>query len=190
MNTFENQTWDANVIVPKRIYLGSVDATTSFYQLKSHGIDYVLDIVGLAPRFQNIKYLSFPSVLDLPSQDISLYFVISIAFIYYALRSDSNILINCYAGISRSSSILAAYLIYVYNLSVVEAVSYLQQQRSIVRPNDGFLQQLYSFQAYIADPINRRELDLTVGRQVALYQELRIKGETINCPIDVNNIKI
>lgn len=52
------------------------------------------------------------------------------------------VLVICQAGVSRSSTILAAYLMKKYNLKPEQAIHAIQRKRSIVQPNDNFKQQL------------------------------------------------
>lgn len=46
------------------------------------------------------------------------------------------------AGVSRSATIVAAYMIRKYTITTAEAVSRLQDRRKQVCPNPGFMQQL------------------------------------------------
>jgi len=54
-------------------------------------------------------------------------------------------LICCAMGVSRSPSILAAYLISKFNMSSEDAIAYIKYYREIVSPNKGFLQQLKEY---------------------------------------------
>lgn len=53
-----------------------------------------------------------------------------------------NVVVHCLAGVSRSASVVAAYLMKKFDLSAEEAVSFLKSVRQVVSPNVGFLQQL------------------------------------------------
>ena len=60
-------------------------------------------------RRNNIDYL-FLYLNDLSSENISKYFDISYNFIDKHIKTDNNVLVNCYAGISRSSTIILNYI--------------------------------------------------------------------------------
>jgi hypothetical protein len=55
-------------------------------------------------------------------------------------------LIHCNLGISRSSSILIAYLIYKYKLCLYSAFKYVKDKRLQIAPNYSFLRQLKEFE--------------------------------------------
>jgi protein-tyrosine phosphatase len=55
-------------------------------------------------------------------------------------------LVHCYAGISRSATIVISYLIKYHNMSLVQALEYCRSIRPIVNPNKGFMLQLIEFE--------------------------------------------
>lgn len=50
-----------------------------------------------------------------------------------------NVLVHCFAGISRSSSGIIAYLMNKYGQTFTEALAYCKAKRPIVDPNPGFV---------------------------------------------------
>ncbi|KAF3909559.1 hypothetical protein AA313_de0205237 [Arthrobotrys entomopaga] len=70
------------------------------------------------------------------------YFQTSNAFIDKAVQSGGNVFIHCAMGISRSSTIACAYLIYKRQIPPDVAIDIIRQTRPIVCPNIGFTQQL------------------------------------------------
>lgn len=56
------------------------------------------------------------------------------------------VLVHCYAGVSRSASVVIAYLIWKYNMTFNDAFNYLINVRPIINPNIGFVKQLINFQ--------------------------------------------
>jgi len=55
-------------------------------------------------------------------------------------------LVHCAAGISRSSTIVIAYLMQAMQFSLTEAFKYVREKRPIISPNDGFSRQLQVYQ--------------------------------------------
>lgn len=74
---------------------------------------------------------------DEPGEDISKYFNESYAFIDEHLK-DSNVLIHCQAGVSRSASVVIAYLIKKLKINYLKALSFVRDKRPSVKPNSGF----------------------------------------------------
>ncbi len=66
------------------------------------------------------------------------------------------ILIHCIAGVSRSVTITAAYLMWKYKLTADQAVSVIKKRRPVAGPNPSFLEQLeiYEKTGYDASPAN------------------------------------
>ncbi len=58
-------------------------------------------------------------------------------------------MIHCNAGISRSSTIVLAYLLGIHRMKYEDAYTLLKTARSNIRPNDGFVQQLKEYAAEI-----------------------------------------
>lgn len=52
-----------------------------------------------------------------------------------------NIFIHCHQGVSRSASLVLAYLMIYKNMSLKQAIQQVASKRYIF-PNDGFLEQL------------------------------------------------
>lgn len=53
------------------------------------------------------------------------------------------------AGVSRSASVIVAYLIKEQNMKFIDAIALLKKARSIVSPNIGFVQQLKKFESTV-----------------------------------------
>ncbi|CAN6344321.1 unnamed protein product [Urochloa humidicola] len=57
-------------------------------------------------------------------------------------RKVGNVLVHCFAGVSRSASIIVAYLMRSEQKSLEEALESLKEISELACPNDGFLDQV------------------------------------------------
>uniref|UniRef100_A0A3Q3QBE5 Dual specificity protein phosphatase n=2 Tax=Monopterus albus TaxID=43700 RepID=A0A3Q3QBE5_MONAL len=73
--------------------------------------------------------------------DISVHFCAAADFIHRALSSGGKVLVHCHVGVSRSATLVLAYLMLKQNLTLVEAICAVKDKRGII-PNRGFLRQL------------------------------------------------
>uniref|UniRef100_A0A8C3THJ7 Dual specificity protein phosphatase n=1 Tax=Catharus ustulatus TaxID=91951 RepID=A0A8C3THJ7_CATUS len=88
-----------------------------------------------------IDYYGVPAH-DLPSFDISQFFFSAAQFIHNALNTPgAKILVHCAVGVSRSASLVLAYLMINHHLPLVEAIKTVKEHRWI-SPNRGFLKHL------------------------------------------------
>jgi len=76
---------------------------------------------------------------DVESYNISQHFSESFDFIEEARRAGHAVLVHCGAGVSRSATLCAAYLMRKNNWGVQQAMQHTVQRRSVVEPNEGFM---------------------------------------------------
>ncbi|NXK97242.1 DUS26 phosphatase, partial [Formicarius rufipectus] len=86
-----------------------------------------------------IRYLGIEAH-DSPSFDMSPYFYPAADFIHQAL-TEGGILVHCAVGVSRSATLVLAYLMIRHHMPLVEAIKTVKDHRGII-PNRGFLRQL------------------------------------------------
>jgi dual specificity phosphatase 12 len=82
---------------------------------------------------------------DSANEDVLVHFLPSISFIQNELDKGRGVLVHCMAGISRSATIIAAYLMYSLKLDPESAVDMIKTVRPIIEPNEGFMEQLKVF---------------------------------------------
>ena len=74
-------------------------------------------------------------------------FTETVNFLTMALENPSNrVLVHCNLGISRSTTLILAYMMKTFHATVHEAFKFLRHRRPIVCPNIGFLRQLIEFE--------------------------------------------
>ena len=85
-------------------------------------------------------------ILDSDKADIKQHFAKSNEFIDEAIKNNGNVLIHCHAGISRSSTILIAYIMKSQKMSLDKVLELLKSKRDKVNPNAGFIEQLKEYE--------------------------------------------
>lgn len=95
-------------------------------------------ISGLNPCFPaDLKY-KVVSAMDVPWENLSKYFESCIRFIKTAIKHGGGCLVHCYGGVSRSATIVIAYLMSEHKMGMFEALNFVKVKRSAVFPNPGF----------------------------------------------------
>lgn len=85
---------------------------------------------------------------DRPSWNIAVYFEQAAKFIHDALKSNGKVLVHCVVGISRSATLVIAYLIIYRGMNAAEALTHVFKQRRVF-PNVGFLHHLAELDARV-----------------------------------------
>jgi atypical dual specificity phosphatase len=62
----------------------------------------------------------------------------AVAFIADAMTNNGTVFVHCVMGMSRSPTLVAAYLMAHHAMNAEEAIKFLVERRPIVCPNDGF----------------------------------------------------
>lgn len=131
-----------SLIIPD-LYLCSQFEASSFCNNRTANIIINAAIEVHHPIVSNMTVLNL-NWDDIPSQNINinntLFRMIDIIDSY--LTNNQKVVVNCFAGVSRSSSIVIAYIMYKYKLTLEEAFQYVKSKRPIIQPNPGFMQQL------------------------------------------------
>lgn len=99
-----------------------------------------------ALRVQGVKHIVVP-LLDESSEDIGTHFATTVAHIQEHMEGDGRVLVHCVQGISRSASIVTAYLMMVQGASLTHALGLMRAARPIAQPNPGFMRQLKALEA-------------------------------------------
>ncbi|KAK9249424.1 protein-tyrosine phosphatase-like protein [Lipomyces tetrasporus] len=126
------------------IYIGTSFALHGQKALADAGVTHILSALRgnidskLVSSFKHMHI----QVDDDDDEDMLQYFDQSNAFIDEALSSGGTILVHCIAGISRSATLVIAYIMQDRRISFEEAWSLVQEGRPIVNPNDSFKEQL------------------------------------------------
>ncbi|XP_075427858.1 dual specificity protein phosphatase 15 isoform X3 [Ascaphus truei] len=111
-----------NKILPG-LYLGSVIDSRDWEQLKRNRITHAVSVhQSPEPKLQELTYLCV-SLPDSPEADILQHFKQCISFIHCSRLSGGNCLVHCSAGVSRSATIVTAYIMTVTRLNWAQALA-------------------------------------------------------------------
>ncbi|KAM9197928.1 dual specificity protein phosphatase 13B isoform 4-T4 [Dugong dugon] len=141
--THINEVWP-------NLFLGDAYAARDKNKLIQLGVTHIVN--AAAGKFQvdtGVKfYRGMPleyygiEADDNPFFDLSVYFLPVARYIRTALSvPQGRVLVHCAMGVSRSATLVLAFLMICENMTLVEAIKVVQAHRDIC-PNSGFLQQL------------------------------------------------
>jgi protein-tyrosine phosphatase len=106
-----------------------------------------------------VNYFVAPTK-DQPNYDIRKDMLNAMLFIRMAVSDGGVVLVHCHAGISRSVTVMLAYLMFFEGMILEDALKHLRQRRPQANPNRGFMRCLKKFENqllapyYSSDPAN------------------------------------
>ena len=135
--------------ITDKIYLGNEDTARDKVLLNKLNISHILICAeGCEPFFPDLYKYKILYIDDAIDEDILSWLKEAFEFIDTA---EKNIYIHCAMGISRSPSIVIAYLIYQNKMKFEEAYNFVKNKRKEISPNSGFQEQLKKFEKILID---------------------------------------
>ncbi len=92
-------------------------------------------------------------------------------FVEAALGRGERVLIHCAAGISRSTTLMAAYLMWKNGWTRDAAIDHIKERRSQIGPNDGFMAQLLAYEL-------QRTPNIIVDENVGIRENVESQNDT------------
>eukprot|EP00752_Nemacystus_decipiens_P018664 g16733.t1 len=167
------------------LFIGSRVHAKNRGLLKDLGINRILNVTpartmdptnGVPNFFEKDRSMTYKrvAVFDNRGEDLLQHLESCISFIEQG-SFYGKVLVHCNKGVSRSSTVVAAYLMRTRGLSKTAAMTYLRSRRSIVNPHEGFMAQLEAFdvklngerEAAIADGQEKKFPNDLLGRKAA-----------------------
>ena len=135
--------------ITDKIYLGDIEGATDFNYFKNEQIHNVISFGSEPPEYPKeleIKHKSF-KLEDKINNNILKYFKECINFI----EDGDKIYIHCLFGISRSPTIVIAYLMWKTHFNFEDIYNFVKKRRPNIEPNKGFISQLKQFNNMLKD---------------------------------------
>lgn len=174
------------------LFLGpySVAQKNSHSILVEHGITHIvcvrqsLEAQYIKPQFADstIIYLTL-EIADLATESIISHFPKVRQFIDEAIGKNGKVLIHGNNGISRSATLVLAYIMEKFGLNCKDAYKFVKDRRACIKPNEGFVAQLVEY-----EPIYRARQSLEQGASSGTHRQKR-KSEQLSEIVDIDLIQ-
>ncbi|KAG8762381.1 hypothetical protein FRC12_009062 [Ceratobasidium sp. 428] len=133
-------------IVPG-LYLSSLTAARNADSLNELQITHVLTILDFPVDFQGWSGSRLViKISDGFESNLLVRFDECVEFIERGIRGGGNVLVHCMQGLSRSVTIVAAYLVAHCEMGTEEALKFLKEKRGNIQPNAAFVGQLKEYE--------------------------------------------
>eukprot|EP00759_Apiculatamorpha_spiralis_P045148 PhF_6_TR419/c0_g1_i1/m.134 len=103
------------------------------------------------PPLQHVRMLNI-AALDEPSYNLYTHFPTAVKIMSAVIQDGGGVLVHCQMGVSRSASVVAAFLVHQYKAPLEKVIPFMEERRSCVSPNPGFLRQLEKWQQDVLPP--------------------------------------
>jgi len=132
----------ASCIIPPRqgaggLYLSGLPEHKFHKVISNNNVKSVLSLydkkIDYSQDFEHLQVF----IDDVENANLDHYFDRCLEFIENQITT-GNVLVHCFQGISRSSSIVIAFLMKRHKWSYTKALNFVRNQRSIAEPNEGF----------------------------------------------------
>lgn len=134
-----------NKVLPG-LYVGNFRDAKDLQQLADNKITHILAIHDRAKKIHANKEYLVIEASDNSEQELTQFFPECIDFIHKARLNDGNVLVHCLAGVSRSVTVTAAYIMTVTNMGWRDSLNCIRGVRNGANPNFGFQKQLQNYE--------------------------------------------
>jgi len=170
-------------VIPGRLYLGNRTHAERWDTLSKINVTHVINVSrdGSTPFAGEVDYCVC-RVADTVSTDLTDAIDVSYNYIQSAMREseDNVILVHCAGGVSRSSAIVAAYLMRSQMKSLRDVLLYIRQRHPAAVPNSGFIHQLVALEKRLG--ITGKEMDQADLVAATGYSNMNEDGTSCSSP--------
>lgn len=184
--------WDAGEIVasPNGLFVGSLQSALDVENLIKHNITHVLTPAAKLKLWKEnpgVQHFQI-DIADHPAASLFKIMPQCLEFLDNCFaQENTNCLVHCASGVSRSVGICMAYLMLRKNLSFDEALAKIRVNRRRGNPNAGFKTQLITLQEYNGDIKKAEEIYKETFKTKGVMQviiEQRTVANDIHAKVD------
>ncbi|KAJ8367301.1 hypothetical protein AAFF_G00321110 [Aldrovandia affinis] len=143
------------------LFLGNERDAQDLELLLRLNITFVVNVTTHLPLYHLatglVRYKRLPAT-DSSKQNLRQYFEEVFEFIEEAHQSGQGVLVHCQAGVSRSATIVIAYLMKHTLMTMMDSYKYVRSRRPVVSPNLNFMGQLLEFERDLNSGVTPRIL--------------------------------
>ncbi|XP_028809505.1 dual specificity protein phosphatase 10 isoform X2 [Denticeps clupeoides] len=143
------------------LYLGNERDAQDLGLMQHLNVGYILNVTTHLPLYHYdlglFNYKRLPAT-DSNKQNLRQYFEEAFEFIEEAQQAGQGLLIHCQAGVSRSATIVIAYLMKHSWMTMTDAYKFVKTRRPIISPNLNFMGQLLEFEEDLNNGVTPRIL--------------------------------
>lgn len=130
------------------LYLSCRKAASNRKCLENNNISRILNVTSEESEYQHLDGFSYFQIAVEDSHEVNMlqHLPLAFSFIEEARLAQEKVLVHCHAGMSRSVTVVIAYLMKYYEHTLNSAYDFVRQKKSNISPNFSFLEQLLQFE--------------------------------------------
>jgi len=130
--------------IQSNIFLGSAFNAADQNWLQKNNIEVIVNVTpGISNYFPDqYKYYNFDQALDITEATLKPYYEQFYEIMEENVPQGRRILVHCFAGRSRSTSLVLYYLMRKFNWTLDVALAYLKERRPIININKKFIEEI------------------------------------------------
>ncbi|CAF1273441.1 unnamed protein product [Rotaria magnacalcarata] len=173
------RTAEPSLVLDDFLFLGNLQHASNRVLLERFKIKHILNVcdLGLEQNIMNNFNVIHIPMPDEPQTNIKKHFDRTNELLHGIYEKKECCLVHCAAGISRSATIVLAYLMKYHHNTLKEAFFFLIEKRPQIWPNEGFLLQLLRYETEL---IRSREITANDNESTEAIQMQENPIETLN----------
>ena len=134
------------------LYLGCRKVAASLRSLKENHISRILNVTSSVPnQFKDLDGFVYKQIAVEDSHEVDMiqHLPEAFCFIEDARNRGERVLVHCHAGMSRSVTVIIAYLMKYHDHTLESAFDFVKQRKRNISPNFSFMGQLIEYESML-----------------------------------------